>query len=116
MIKEVVAERRMPPWFADPQHGKFSNDRRLSAEDSRNLLEWIDAGCPKGDAKDMPPPRDWPDGWRIGKPDLVLKMPEPYSVPAEAPRGGIPYQHFFIDPGFTEDRWVVKAEAKAASP
>jgi hypothetical protein len=115
-IKEAVSERRMPPWYADPRHGKFSNSRRLSDEDYKTLLAWIEAGCPKGEAKEMPQPREWPEGWRIGKPDLVLKMPEAYSVPAEAPRGGIPYQHFFIDPGFTEDRWVVKAEAKAGSP
>jgi peroxiredoxin len=115
-IKEAVAERRMPPWYADPKHGKFLNDRRLSAEDLKAVLAWIEAGCPKGDPKDMPPAREWPAGWRIGKPDVILRMPEPYSVPAESPRGGVPYQHFFIDPGFTEDRWVLKAEAKAGSP
>jgi peroxiredoxin len=116
MIQEVVQERRMPPWYADPKFGKFSNDRRLKKEDYDTLLAWIAAGCPKGDPKDMPPPRSWPEGWQIGKPDLILRMPEPYAVPAESPKGGIPYQHFFIDPGFTEDRWVVRAEARAGAP
>jgi hypothetical protein len=111
-----VTERRMPPWYADPKHGKFLNDRRLSAEEQKDLLAWIEAGCPKGDPKDMPAAREWPEGWQIGKPDLVLTMSKPFSVPAQAPRSGVPYQHFIIDPGFKEDRWVIKAEAKAGSP
>ncbi|OAI51550.1 hypothetical protein AYO44_17070, partial [Planctomycetaceae bacterium SCGC AG-212-F19] len=116
MIQEVVQEKRMPPWHADPQFGKFSNDRSLPKEDRETLLNWIAAGCPKGETKDMPPPREWPEGWRIGKPDMVLTMPQPYDVPAQPPKGGIPYQHFFIDPGFTEDRWVTRAEARAGAP
>src|SRR5262249_19026548 len=54
-IREVVREERMPPWFADPRHGKFSNDRRLPPEQRDQLLAWIEQGCPKGDDKDLPP-------------------------------------------------------------
>jgi peroxiredoxin len=115
-IKEVVSERRMPPWFADPKYGKFSNDRRLPQQDYDTLMAWIDQGCPKGDEKDLPPPRQFADGWRIGKPDLVVTMPEEFEVPARAPKGGIPYQNFFVDPQLTEDHWVERAEAKAGSP
>jgi hypothetical protein len=102
----------MPPWYADPRYGKFSNDRRLPEADRKTLLAWIEQGCPEGDPKDLPPPVDWPKGWRIGKPDLVLSMPDEYAVPADTPRGGIPYKHFTVDPGFTEDRWIVRAEAR----
>src|SRR5262249_43157025 len=66
--------------------------------------------------KDLPPPRKFPEGWRIGKPDLVLTMPEAFDVPARAPKGGIPYTHFFLDPQFTEDRWVTRAEVRAGAP
>src|SRR5262249_41222192 len=48
-IREVIQENRMPPWYADPRYGHFSNDRRLEAEDRKNLLQWIDNGTPKGD-------------------------------------------------------------------
>ncbi len=110
-IREVVAERRMPPWHADPRFGHFSNDRRLSDADREALLAWIDGGLPRGDDKDLPPPREFIEGWRIGKPDVIYKMAEPYKVPAAA-RGGVPYRYFTVDPGFTEDRWIQRAEAR----
>jgi mono/diheme cytochrome c family protein/thiol-disulfide isomerase/thioredoxin len=111
-IREVVDERRMPPWHADPRFGHFANDRRLPDADREALLAWIDGGLPRGDDKDLPPPREFPKGWRIGKPDLIVKMPQPCKVPATA-KGGVPYRYFTVDPGFTEDRWVQRAEAKA---
>jgi peroxiredoxin len=115
-IREVVREGRMPPWFADPHHGKFSNDRRLPPEEREQLLAWIDHGCPRGDDKDLPPPHDFVKGWVIGKPDVVLSMQEEFEVPATAPRGGIPYKYFTVETNFPEDRWVVEAEAKAGAP
>src|SRR5262249_47360370 len=68
-IREVVADRRMPPWHADPSYGKFANDRRLSDDDRETLLAWIDQGTPKGDANELPSPRTFPEGWTIGEPD-----------------------------------------------
>jgi peroxiredoxin len=112
MIREVVVEKRMPPWYADPKHGKFLNDRRLSDADRDTLLAWIEQGCPKGDDKDLPPAKQFAEGWRIGKPDVVFEMPDEFMVPAEAPRGGVPYQYFRVPTRFTEDRWVQFAEAK----
>src|SRR5262249_24282872 len=49
MIREVVSEGRMPPWHADPRHGKFANDRSLSKEERQTLLSWIEQGSPRGD-------------------------------------------------------------------
>jgi peroxiredoxin len=115
-IREVVEERRMPPWHADPRYGKFANDRSLSAEERRTLLAWIDQGLAKGDDRDLPPPPTFPKDWGIGKPDLVVTMPKAFDVPARKPKGGIPYQYFTVDPGFKEDRWVVRAEARPGAP
>ena len=109
MLKEVTVQRRMPPWHADPRHGHFSNDRRLSDKEIETLAAWVDAGMPKGDDKDLPKPVEWVQGWRMGKPDLVLQMPQAFEVPAD---GVVPYKHFTIDPGFKEDVWVEKAEAR----
>jgi peroxiredoxin len=109
MIREVVEERRMPPWHADPRYGCFSNDRSLRASERRMLLAWIDQGTPEGDPKLAPPPRAFAEGWTIGTPDVVLTMPEIYTVPAE---GTVPYQHFRVRTGFTEDRWVQAAEVQ----
>ncbi len=111
-IREVIDQRRMPPWYADPRYGKFSNDRSLSKRDRDALLAWVDQGCPHGDDRDLPPPRQFVNGWTIGQPDLVLTMPKEFDVPAEMPRRGIPYKYFSVPTNFTEDRWVERAEAR----
>ena len=109
-IREVVDQGRMPPWFADPKVGHFENDARMSDEMKRQIAQWVDAGCPEGDRKDLPEPRKFSDGWNIPKPDVVLKMADkPFAVPAQ---GVVDYQHFAIDPGFTEDKWMVGCEAR----
>jgi peroxiredoxin len=115
-IREVVSENRMPPWHADPRYGKFHNDRRLPPEDRKALLAWLDQGTPRGDPKDLPPERTYPEGWTIGKPDVIFTMPKPVAVPAETPPGGIPYKYYTVQTEFPEDRWVERAEARAGAP
>lgn len=110
MIREVVDQERMPPWFADPRHGHFSNDARLSETEKRQLCAWVENGCPQGDPSDLPAPRKFADGWRMGEPDQVLLMSdEPYTVAAE---GLIPYQYFTVDPGWKTDRWIAATETR----
>jgi hypothetical protein len=108
-IREQVATGKMPPWFADPCCGRFSNDRTLTAAEHDTLLKWASSSAPAGKPHDAPPPRDWPDGWNLPSPDLVLAMPKPFSVPAT---GAVEYQYFGIPTGFTEDRWVSGVEVK----
>jgi hypothetical protein len=108
-IREVVTEKRMPPWHADPRYGRFSNDRRLSQEQIDTLVDWLDHGMPKGDDKDLPPARDYADGWVIGKPDVIFEMPAEQTVPAS---GVVPYQFFTTPTHFKEDTWVQAAEAR----
>jgi hypothetical protein len=108
-IREVVSEGRMPPWHADPRYGHFANDRSLTAVERATLLAWIDAGAPSGDLGRQPPPREFAEGWTIGRPDVVFTMPEPYVV---APEGAIEIQHFRVPTAFTEDHWIQAVEAK----
>ncbi len=108
-IREVVLEQRMPPWHADPRFGKFRNDRRLTQEETDTLLAWIEQGCPKGDDKDLPRPVQFPAGWKIGTPDVVIDMPAEFKVPAT---GILDYKKFTVDPGFKEDVWVQSAECR----
>jgi mono/diheme cytochrome c family protein len=115
-IREVLQDGRMPPWFADPRYGSFSNDRHLSSEDKATLLTWIEQGMPKGNEKDLPSPAQFPEGWTIGKPDVVISMEQAFEVPADMPEGGVPYKDFFVDTGFKEDRWVIGAECKPGAP
>ena len=111
MIKEVVQSNRMPPWHADPRHGKFKNDRSLSEKERDTLLTWIKQGCPRGDEKE-PAPRKFSEGWTIGEPDVVFTMPKEFTVPAKAGKNGIPYKYFIVQTNFTEDKWIQAVEAK----
>jgi peroxiredoxin len=113
MLKEVTTQRRMPPWHADPRHGKFANDRRVTKDEVETVAAWVDAGTPQGDTKDAPKPRDFVEGWRHGKPDMIIRMPEEFEVPAD---GSLPYKHWTIDPGFKEDKWVKIAEGMPSAP
>src|SRR4029079_4879333 len=67
-IKSAVLQRKMPPWFADPHYGTFSNDSSLQQSEIDTLVAWVDTGSPRGDPKDMPPARSFADGWAIPKP------------------------------------------------
>ncbi len=106
-IREVVLDRRMPPWLADPHYGEFTNDRRLSQKEIDSIVAWVDSGLKEGDPKDLPPNPTFVEGWTIGKPDLVLSMTEEYSVPAD---GVVPYKYFAVPTNFTDDRYVQAAE------
>ena len=110
MIREVVSEERMPPWHASPEHGKFANDARLTDEEKSLIDKWVAAGAPEGNPQDLPPPREYVEGWRIGEPDQIIYMrDEPYAVPA---KGEVRYQYFLVDPKFTEDKWVKAAQCR----
>ncbi|HEY6292676.1 MAG TPA: thiol-disulfide isomerase [Terriglobia bacterium] len=108
-MRDAVRRSIMPPWFADPHYGKFSNDRSLSQKDIDTIVAWADAGAPQGDPKDLPQPVEFMAGWAIPKPDVVFEMPLTYQIPA---RGTIEYQKIIIPTGFTEDKWVQFAEAR----
>jgi mono/diheme cytochrome c family protein len=107
-IRGVVHDGRMPPWFADSKPGQFSNDPRLSDEEKQQIATWVENGCPRGDDKDLPEPRTFVEGWRIGQPDQVIHMSErPFAVPAE----GASYFHtFVVDPGWKTDKWIQATE------
>ncbi|MDX1947642.1 MAG: redoxin domain-containing protein [Pirellulaceae bacterium] len=110
MIREVVSEQRMPPWHANPKHGKFANDTRLSDEEKSQIERWVAAGAPEGDKRDLPPSPQFTTGWQIGEPDAVVYMRDkPFDVPAA---GEVRYQYFVADPGFTEDKWIQAAECR----
>lgn len=108
-IKAAVAAKQMPPWFADPKHGKWANDRTMTAADIETLTAWADNGAKEGNKKDAPAPVQFTQGWGIGKPDLVLEMPNSFDVPAS---GTVDYQYVVIPTGLSEDKWVQMAEAR----
>jgi hypothetical protein len=109
-IKEAVLSKRMPPWFADPHYGEFSNDLSLSAGEIRSLVAWVDGGAREGKASDAPKsPATLADGWRIPKPDAVFQIPEEIHIPQS---GIVNYMYIAVPTGFTEDHWVEMAEVR----
>ena len=112
-IADAVASRTMPPWFADPKVGHFSNDPSLSAKEIAMIADWSESGAPAGDPQDAPPPRHWNAGWNIAQPDKIIQMPVAVKLPAQ---GQVEYTYEIVPTGFTEDKWIQEIEVHPSSP
>ena len=111
-IKLAVTSKDMPPWFADPRYGKFSNDPSLTPEQIRTIADWAAAGAPAGLPKDASPPKQWTKGWNIPEPDKIVQMPVPVAIPAN---GDVEYTYEIVPTGLTEDKWVQFSEIRPSS-
>jgi tetratricopeptide (TPR) repeat protein/mono/diheme cytochrome c family protein len=86
LIAAVTHSRYMPPWKPEPGFGDDMLGRRgLSDEEIDTIQQWAAMGALRGDPRDLPASPAWSDGWRLGTPDLVIQMPEPFEVPANGP-------------------------------
>ncbi len=103
LIEAVTQSRYMPPWHAAPDYGHFKDEQRLSDDEIATIAKWVRDGMPEGDAKDLPALPDFPQGWQLGEPDLVVEMEQPYQVPAD---GADIYRNFVAATGTSEDKWV----------
>jgi mono/diheme cytochrome c family protein len=112
-IARSVQSGMMPPWFADPRFGHFSNDPSLTAQQIATLVAWVAAGSPAGDPHDAPASPHWADGWNVAKPDIVLPVPKPVTIPAS---GDVEYTYEIVPTHFTEDKWIQMAEVHPSSP
>lgn len=106
-IARVTQSRFMPPWRPEPEFGHFLDERRLSERELALIEEWAESGAPEGNNADLPPPPRFTEGWQLGEPDLVVKMPEPFEVPAD---GRDLFRNFVIPIDVDEDRLVAAAE------
>ena len=84
-IADVTARRIMPPWKPIAGKGDFQSTRRLADAELRSLQQWLASGAPEGDRSALPPLPNWADGWQLGAPDLIVRMPAEYTVPADGP-------------------------------
>jgi peroxiredoxin len=107
-IKEYTQDRKMPPW--KPVEGPaFHNERKLTDQEIKTLAAWVDGGTPEGNPKEAPPPRQFVDGWQLGKPDLVLTVPEEMTI---GPSGKDLFRVYVLPTGLTEDKHVVAVEVR----
>ncbi len=102
-IAEVTAKRFMPPWHAEHGHVEFSNERRLTDDQIAVLSAWHQQGMKQGDPAKLPATPKFTEGWQLGKPDLIVKMPEPFEVSAE---GRDIYWNFVLPLNLPEGKWV----------
>jgi hypothetical protein len=100
--QRVIQEKSMPPWFADPAHGTFRNDARLTEDELATLQAWIRAGVPMGNPADLPPAPQFPDGWVLGEPDYVVELPA-VDVPTEGPDQ---FPNLSARLSLPEDKWI----------
>lgn len=122
MIAEVVADQRMPPWYAASGHGEFDNCREMPVADREAIIAWVRGGALRGEARDEKVTASATDEdreesasddswarrkWSIGEPDLVLEALAEFDVPAE---GYVDYRYAVLPKMFTQDMWFAAVE------
>ncbi|MCA9139323.1 MAG: redoxin domain-containing protein [Planctomycetales bacterium] len=115
MILEVIDQKRMPPWHADPAVGHFVGQRSMPTEERNAIESWLQQGMPQGDPADLPPLPPHNDGWQFPtQPDFEFAMRDrPFMVPAD---GVVEYQYYVVDPKWTEDHWIRGAQVVPGDP
>ena len=108
-IEEVLLDRYMPPWKPVNTNLHYANDRRLSDEEIALFTKWVEADCPEGPANRKPRRPDYPSGWYLGEPDLVVTMNGQFDVPAS---GRDIYRSFVFPLQLPEDKWVKAVELR----
>ena len=82
-LASVTTGKTMPPWRVKPDFGHFAGERLLTATEIATVKAWADAGAPEGDAAEAPPVPKFATDWHLGKPDMIVKMTEPFTIPAK---------------------------------
>ncbi len=112
-IAAATRSRYMPPWLPERGYGDFAGDRSLTPEQIATIAAWVRAGAPEGNADEIPPPPSFPDGWQLGKPDLVLEARGSVALPASGPDI---YWNVIFTPNLTARRWVRAIEIRPGQP
>lgn len=111
MIREAVRTDRMPPWDADAHVGTFKDDASLTEEQTRTLINWIEAGAPRGEGEDpLAAEKHVAPEWPLGEPDMIVEIPT-YTIPAA---GVVDYQYPIVENPLTEGKWVKASTAKVS--
>jgi hypothetical protein len=109
-IRTKVVAREMPPWFADPRFGKFSNDSSLTDAEIATVVAWVDAGAPEGDGAAPEPPQFSDAGWSHASgqpPDFIYEFPVEWHI---EPEGETPNFNVYTPLPFDGPMWVTATE------
>ncbi len=102
-IAKVTASGYMPPWLPAHGFGEFLGERHLGSNEVGVIRRWVESGTQEGLARDLPPLPKFAEGWHLGVPDLIVTMPESYTL---APEGRDLYRNFVIPAPLEETRFV----------
>jgi Flp pilus assembly protein TadD len=108
-IAAVTARRYMPPWPPTPGYGDFASTRRLTDAEIALLARWARSGAPEGNPANLPPQPRFVDGWQLGEPDLVLRMPQPYRLAAD---GTDVFRNFVFPLSLKESKYIRAMELR----
>ncbi len=113
LIAEVTRTRAMPPWKPVPGYNHFAGERRLTEAEIETIQRWAATGAREGDPAKLPAPPVFEAGWKLGKPDLVVELPQPFDVPAE---GNDIYECFVVpDESARKDRFIRAVEFRPSN-
>jgi AhpC/TSA family len=113
MIREVLRTKRMPPWHADPEIGKFTGNHGLPDEQLATLVSWLEAGAPRGEGDDpLQLPKPAREMWALGEPDLIMQLPA-FDVPAS---GEVDYQYPIVQNPLDHGVWVAAGTIVPGDP
>ena len=111
-IAKVTRSHFMPPWLPDSKPHEFLGDHRLTQAQIDTIQQWVAAGSVEGNPIDSPPRPEWPAGWQLGQPDLIVELSKTYTLP---PEGTDVWRGFVFAVPITAPRFVRAIEIQPGS-
>jgi mono/diheme cytochrome c family protein len=112
LIAEVTKSHLMPPWKPGQSDCAFRDENRLTEGQIDLIQHWVSSGMKEGTTADLPALPKFTEGWTLGKPDLVVKMPAAFPVPADGPDI---YRNFVLPLHLPQDVYVSAIEFRPSS-
>ena len=112
-IATVTRSRYMPPWAPEAGYGDFADERRLTSGQIETIQQWVKNGTPEGDSAATPALPPFTEGWQLGPPDLIVKAPRAFTVPANGPDV---FWNFILSPDVPARRYVRAIEIRPGNP
>ncbi|HWF11823.1 MAG TPA: hypothetical protein VG297_25320 [Bryobacteraceae bacterium] len=112
LIAEVTRTRAMPPWKPVAGYNHFAGERRLTDAEILTIQRWAANGAPEGNPGALPPKPTFTDDWKLGKPDLVVQLREPFEIPAD---GADVYECFIVPMNLSRNRFIRAVEFRPSN-
>ncbi len=112
-IAEVTGSHYMPPWKPAAEFGHFVGEHRLTDQEISLINRWAASGAAAGDAADAPPTPKFDASAGLRSPDLLARMPEPFTIPADGPDL---YRAFVVPLNVPDDCFVAGIDFKPGCP